>query len=104
MCYDATATGRPKPVNSSGITKAVICLIVVPSNVKRSIAELLEDGQRELEVAELAAGAAVEDRAVEPVAAPLERGCELGHEHAEVGVVRPGVHLRDEQDAHRRGS
>jgi hypothetical protein len=37
------------------------------------------------------------------VPAALERVRELRDEDAEVGIVRPGVHLRDEEDAHRRG-
>jgi hypothetical protein len=37
------------------------------------------------------------------VTATLERVRDLGDEHAEVGIVRTRVHLRDEKDAHRRG-
>jgi hypothetical protein len=54
----------------------------------------------ELHVAALAPGAPVEDGALELVAALGERPFHLRHERPEIGVVRAGIHLRDEQDAH----
>ena len=39
-------------------------------------------------------------RELELVTPVAERQLELPHEHAEVGVVRPRVHLRDEEDPH----
>ena len=56
---------------------------------------------REPEVLHLAAAAPIENRALDLVAARDELLLEPAHEHAEVGVGRPGVHLGDEQDPHR---
>ena len=56
--------------------------------------------RRELEVAELPAGAPVEYGAVDLVPSRSERALELYDERAEVGVVGPRVHLRDQQDPH----
>ena len=47
-----------------------------------------------------AAAAAVDDRPGELVPPCLEARLQLGDERAEVGRVRAGVHLGDEQDAH----
>ena len=52
------------------------------------------------EVAPLASGAAIEHGELELVAALAQRVGELGDEHAEVGIGRPGIHLRDDEDAH----
>ncbi len=56
----------------------------------------------ERQVAGLAAGARVEHRPLDLVAARDERALHLGDERAEVGRVRARVHLRDEQDPHPR--
>jgi len=56
---------------------------------------------REPEVLHLAAAAPVENRALDLVTARDELLLEPAHEHAEVRVRRPGVHLGDEQDLHR---
>ena len=48
----------------------------------------------------LSAGAAVDDSALELVPARGELVLEVGHEDAEVRVVRARVHLRDEEDPH----
>jgi hypothetical protein len=58
-------------------------------------------GARQLEVSALPACATIDHRAVELVASLGERTLQLLDEDAEVRVVRPGVHLRDEEDAHR---
>ena len=63
----------------------------------------LPRGPGQLEVAELPAGTPVEHGPVDVVSPPLERVRHLRHEDAEVGIVGPRVHLRDEEDAHRRG-
>ena len=55
---------------------------------------------RKLGVPTLAARATVEDRELDLVPALAQRDLQLAHEDAEVGIVRAGVHLRDEQDAH----
>ena len=52
------------------------------------------------EVAAFAAGAPVEHGALDLVPAGRDGSLELGDEDAEIGVVRPGVHLRHEQDPH----
>jgi hypothetical protein len=57
------------------------------------------DVVRERQMARLAA-AAVDDRARQLVPPRGEACLELGDEGAEVGCLRPGVHLRDEEDAH----
>ena len=59
-----------------------------------------ERAGREGRVAALPAGAAVEHGPLELVPALAQGALELRHEHAEIGVVGPRVHLRDEQDAH----
>ncbi len=46
-------------------------------------------------------GPAVDDSALEVVASQGELALEVGDENAEVGVVRPRVHLRDEEDPQR---
>ena len=51
----------------------------------------------QLEEPLLPAGAPVEHGEVDLMAALAERRLELAHEHAEVGVGRPRVHLRDER-------
>src|SRR5207247_1218190 len=56
----------------------------------------------EIEVAALPAGAPVEDGSLDVVAALRERALDLGDERPEIGIVRPGIHLRDEQDPHAR--
>jgi hypothetical protein len=61
-----------------------------------------ESAPSELEVAALAAGAPVEHRPLDGVAARLELRGQPLDEHAEVRVGRPGIHLGDEQDAHGR--
>ena len=48
----------------------------------------------------LAARAPVEHRSLELVPARGELVLELGDEDSEIGIVRPRIHLRDEQDAH----
>ncbi len=55
----------------------------------------------QLEVPLLPAGTPVEHGQVDLVAPLPERQLELAHEHAEIGVGRPGVHLRDEEDPQR---
>jgi hypothetical protein len=55
---------------------------------------------REPEVLHLPAAASIEDGALDFVTARDELFLEPAHEHAEVGVVRPGIHLGDEQDPH----
>ena len=57
---------------------------------------------RQLEVSELPSRSTVEHGAVDLVAPLHERALHLRDENAEVGVGRPRVHLRDEEDAHRR--
>src|SRR5207302_4108502 len=54
----------------------------------------------ESDVPQLSASAPVDDGALELVAALAQRPLELSDEDAEVRVVRPRVHLRDEQDPH----
>ena len=67
---------------------------VGPERVRRP-----EHVDREPRVA-VAAAAAVDDGPRELVAASLERVLQRRDERAEVRRVRPGVHLRDEQDPH----
>ena len=55
---------------------------------------------RERQVAELPAGARVEHGELDLVAARDERALDLRDERPEVGRVRPGIHLRDEEDPH----
>src|SRR5207302_6603196 len=69
-------------------------------DVRSEAARSAAGGAGELEVAALAAGASVENGELELVAARLERAFGLGDERAEVGIVGPGIHLRDEQDPH----
>ncbi len=57
---------------------------------------------RERQVTKLPAGARVEYRALDLVAALGEGALHLPDERPEVGRVRAGVHLRDEQDPHDR--
>ncbi len=57
--------------------------------------------EREPEVATSSAGAAVDDGALELVPARDELALEVGHEHPEIGIVGPRVHLRDEKDSQR---
>ena len=42
----------------------------------------------------------IDDGPLELVALRDELALELGDEHAEVGRIATGVHLRDEEDAH----
>jgi hypothetical protein len=58
------------------------------------------DTLSKLEVARLPAGAPVEHRKLDVVTALSQRTLAEGDERAEVGIVRPRVHLRDEEDAH----
>ena len=58
--------------------------------------------QREPQVAELPAAAAIEHDALDLVAACGELPLEPLHEDAEVGRRGRRIHLRDEEDAHRR--
>ena len=58
-------------------------------------------GARQLEVSALPARSAVDHRAVDLVASLRERALHLRDENAEVRVVGPWIHLRDEEDAHR---
>ena len=51
-------------------------------------------------VAAPATAAAVHDRTLELVTTVAQRLLHLGDEDSEIGVVRPRVHLRDEEDAH----
>ena len=53
----------------------------------------------EPEVTTLAAGARVEHRALDLMPPVAERALDLSDERAQIGVVRPRVHLRDEQDS-----
>jgi hypothetical protein len=54
----------------------------------------------EAEVAPLAAAAPVEHRAFDDVAAGRQLFLEPADEHTEIGVGRPGIHLRDKKDSH----
>ncbi len=56
---------------------------------------------RERQVAELPAGARVEDGELDLVPARDERPLDLRDERPEVGRVGPGIHLRDDQNPHR---
>ena len=47
------------------------------------------------------ARATVDDCPLELVPARDELALEVGHEHPEIGIVRPRVHLRDEKDSQR---
>ena len=60
----------------------------------------LPDAPRELDEAALAAAAPVEHREVDVVSALAQRTLHLADECAEIRIVRAGIHLRDEQDAH----
>jgi hypothetical protein len=53
-----------------------------------------------LEPAPPAARTAVEDRQLDLVATVAERELELAHERAEIRILRPWIHLRDDQNAH----
>ena len=55
----------------------------------------------EIEVAALPACAPVENGPLDVVPPPGERALDLCDERPEVGIVGPGIHLRDEQDPHR---
>ena len=55
---------------------------------------------RKRQIAQLPAGARVEHRALDLVAALGERALDLRDERPEVGVGRAGVHLGDEEDPH----
>src|SRR5262249_612972 len=55
---------------------------------------------REPEVSRLSSRAPVEDGALDDVTARGECIAEVAHEDAEIRVVRSGIHLRDEEDAH----
>ena len=56
--------------------------------------------EREAEVAQLPARAAVDDGPLELVAARGELSFQVGDEDPEVRIVRARVHLRDEEDPH----
>ena len=60
------------------------------------------DVRGEPRVLRLAPAAVVDHGALELVPAVAECRLELLDEDAEIRVVRPGIHLRDEQDAHTR--
>ena len=69
-------------------------------DVRLEAASLLERVGREPRVLRPRAAAAVDDRVGELVAALAQLAREVGDEHPEVGCVRAGVHLGDEEDAH----
>lgn len=54
----------------------------------------------QLEVAPFAAGTMVEHSKFDPMSAFGELACHLRNEHSEVGIGRPGIHLRDAEDVH----
>jgi hypothetical protein len=56
------------------------------------------DPPAELEEATLAAASPVEHGQLDLVAAVAERVLELRDEGAEIGIRRPWIHLRDEED------
>ena len=55
--------------------------------------------RRETEVTTLAAGARIEHRTLDLMTTIGEGALDLGDERAEIGIARPRVHLRDEQDS-----
>ena len=57
--------------------------------------------EREREVASPSPRATVDDSPLELVPACNELALEVGHEHPEIGIVGPRVHLRDEKDSQR---
>jgi hypothetical protein len=56
--------------------------------------------EEERSVTLLASAAVVDDRALDLVPARQELTLEVRDEYAQIGVVRPRVHLRHEKDAH----
>jgi len=54
----------------------------------------------ESEVSSPSAGSPIDHRPLELVPAGCELALEVGHEDPQVGIVRAGVHLRDEEDSH----
>ena len=55
----------------------------------------------EREMSSPSTGALIDHRALQIMPASREFPLEVGDEDSEVGVVRAGIHLRDEEDLHR---
>ena len=101
-------TSRPCAVTTSGAPPATAPISPVGNEevcVHDVGLEAARRGQRrarEPEVLHLAAAAPIENRALDLVPARDELFLQSAHEHAEVGIGRPRIHLRDEQDPHRQ--
>ncbi len=97
-------TSRPCAVTTSGASTEA----AISPDGTRKCAQTTSGRRRrphlppQLEEPPLPARAPVEDGELDLVAALAERELELADEDAEVGVGRPRIHLRDEQDPHRR--
>ena len=102
-------TSRPCAVTTSGAPPASAPIRPGRNEEVRVHDVGLEPARRGRSVArasrryfDLAAAAPVEHRALDLVPARDELLLQPAHEHAEVGIRGPGIHLRDEQDPHRQ--